>query len=141
MYKITIKGLSGSVNTDEKNYQKIIENGVCHDDFTDYFHKEFTIGNKKYTNEQNLIDKGVSDGYMYFELIDNEIWTVNVYSSKEKLSEDELKQLGKYTQGQWSDGIGEGFEQRPIMELDGKDIYLSPWYYGQKLEINQEEIK
>lgn len=36
-------------------------------------------------------------------------------------------------QGQFSDGIGEGFEQHPY-KYDGVDFYLSAWYEGQKLE-------
>lgn len=44
-----------------------------------------------------------------------------------------LEELKDYTQGQWSDGIGEGFEQFSYKEIDGEEIYISPWYHGQKI--------
>ena len=75
---------------------------------------------------------------MDFRFEDGKLWTYTVYSTKEVLTTDELQELGEYTQGQWSDGIGEGFEQFPCdYEADGAEVYLSPWYHGQKLEIKQ----
>jgi hypothetical protein len=57
----------------------------------------------------------------------------------QKLSDDELTELSKYTQGQWSDGIGEGFEQYPCCQSEGSDVYISPWIPGQKLEVIQTQ--
>ena len=75
---------------------------------------------------------------MDFRFQEDKLWTYTVYSTKEVLTEAELKRLGEYTQGQWSDGIGEVFEQSPCdHEPDGAEVYLSPWYHGQKLEIKQ----
>lgn len=40
----------------------------------------------------------------------------------------------EYTQGQWSDGIGEGFEQSPVpVGPGGGEYYISPWHRGQVL--------
>ncbi len=50
----------------------------------------------------------------------------------EPLVTDELEILPDYTQGQWSDGIGEGFEQSPCAEENGEEIFVSPWFRGQK---------
>ena len=43
--------------------------------------------------------------------------------------------LKEYTVGQWSDGIGEGFEQQPI-SVDGNTYYVSMWYRGQTVNVS-----
>ncbi len=44
--------------------------------------------------------------------------------------------LMKYTQGQWSDGIGEGLEQSPFYYFqNGDGLYLSMWYIGQHASV------
>lgn len=138
MYKITIKAKSGKVypvNFPQERYSEIVDSAYEDTDFTDYFNRKYGSDN----GQQSLMDKGVSDGYMRFELIDGEIWTITEYLSPEKLNEEELEILGEYTQGQWSDGIGEGFEQQPLMEYEGEDVYLSPWYRNQKVKFEQEK--
>lgn len=86
--------------------------------------------------------KGLVEGYTHFELDEdsNQFFAVCEYISKRKLSEQELLELGEYTQGQWSDGIGEGFEQYPCTELYNCEIYISPWRNDQKLTISQIKI-
>lgn len=83
--------------------------------------------------------KGLVEGYTHFELNEDskQFFAVCEYTSKRELSEQELLELGEYTQGQWSDGIGEGFEQYPCAELYNCEIYISPWRYGQELIISQ----
>jgi hypothetical protein len=39
----------------------------------------------------------------------NELWCITEYRSTRRLSDQELKALVDYTEGQWSDGIGENF--------------------------------
>lgn len=46
---------------------------------------------------------------MDFRFEDGKLWTYTVYETTKKLTKKDLKELGEYTQGQWSDGIGEGF--------------------------------
>jgi len=58
-------------------------------------------------------------------------------TSKELLNDEEVEILKNYTQGQLSDGIGEGFEQFPVMYDNDKEIFLSPWFRCQ--EVTQEE--
>ena len=77
---------------------------------------------------------------MSFELIDEEIWTITKYLSPEELTEEELEILGDYTQGQWSDGIGEGFEQNPIMEYEGEEVYLSHGIVVKILNSNKKKL-
>lgn len=128
--KITIKGISGACN-----YSNLSElDGItCNDDFVECMDKP---------DPQKF-----ESGYMSFEYNkdDQSLYTKTVYILKDgfTITEKEIKELLKYTQGQWSDGIGEGFEQFPCyitdekFEEDGEltdEVYLSPWYYGQKLE-------
>ena len=77
---------------------------------------------------------------MRFEFIDNELYTINEYVSNRKLNDSELQELVEETQGQWSDGIGEGFEQFPCSYHEGNEVYVSPWFYGQEVEVNQVSI-
>tara|TARA_R110002110_G_scaffold169161_4_gene370885 strand:+ start:87 stop:473 length:387 start_codon:yes stop_codon:yes gene_type:complete len=98
----------------------------CDDCFSDYF---------RYNSWMHDV---LSDGYMRFEYDDecNELITITEYTSNRELTEEELKEVAKYTQGQWSDGIGEGFEQFPQ-----RDAYISAWYRGQVVSWYVTEIK
>jgi len=135
MYKITIKGIAGGSNIKDRSKLDGID---CQDCFSEYFGGAY----RNDRNEQALIDKGVRGGFMRFKYIDDTLYVIVEYTSKEMLNNDELDILKDYTQGQMSDGIGEGFEQYPCMEDDdGEEVYLSPWYRGQVLTATQKEIK
>lgn len=126
MGKVIIKALAGDSYVGEEDViDRSKLHGIdCQDEFVEYMNEDFK--NK------------LSSGYMDFRFEDGKLWTYVVYSTREVLTEYEVKRLGEYTQGQWSDGIGEGFEQSPCdYESDGAEVYLSPWYHGQKLEIKQ----
>jgi hypothetical protein len=126
MGKVIIKALAGDSYVGESEVvDRSKLNGIdCQDEFVEWMDEDFK--------------HKLSSGYMDFRFEDDKLWTYTVYSTKEVLTTDELQELGQYTQGQWSDGIGEGFEQFPCdYEADGAEIYLSPWYHGQKLEIKQ----
>jgi hypothetical protein len=124
MYKITIKG---EAFTEHQNLEEL--DGIdCQDEFSEYFGDD----------EQLLIDKGVNNGYLNFEYSDGKLWSVTTYDSPVELTQDELDIIGDYTQGQWSDGIGESFEQFPCMEDDNGEVYVSPWHTGQVLIISQK---
>lgn len=108
----------------------------CGDEFVEYADSNFP--------------KCIEYGYMHFEYDPkkNILYTLTVYETSRKLTKEEEKIVIDYTQGQWSDGIGEGFEQQPFSEADanyGSDfdddtIYNpSPWYPGQKPWIEYEE--
>ena len=126
MGKVIIKALAGDSYVGEEDViDRSKLHGIdCQDEFVEYMNEYFK--NK------------LSSGYMDFRFEDGKLWTYVVYSTREVLTEYEVKRLGEYTQGQLSDGIGEGFEQFPCdYESDGAEVYLSPWYHGQKLEIKQ----
>lgn len=125
MYRITIKG---EAKTDYKNLKRL--HGVSsEEEFSDYFGDD----------EQKLKDKGVCNGFMRFEEMNGKLWTITDYESDIKLTEEELDILGEYTQGQWSDGIGEGFEQVPCMYDGKKGIFISAWNKDQELVYEQIE--
>lgn len=73
------------------------------------------------------------EGYTHFKFEDDSLWSVCEYELKEPLTEEELKELAEDTQGQWSDGIGEGFEQFACTEIDKNEVFISPWIPEQEL--------
>ena len=77
---------------------------------------------------------------MNFKFEKGKLFTYTKYTSDRELTQDELDDLLDYTTGQWSDGIGEGFEQTPCMYVDNdEEAYISPWFWGQVAEIFQEK--
>lgn len=125
MYQIIIKG---EASTDFKDKSKL--DGIsCEDDFTQYFHDE------SYAN--NVLQSG----YLDFKFEDNKLWSVTTYTSNRELTEKEIESLKNYTQGQWSDGIGEGFEQFSCKVIDGEEVFISPWFPGQELTVEQKQIE
>ena len=124
MYKITIKGVA------ESDFHDLAQlDGIdCHDEFCEYM-----------DNNDCSASDALSNGYLKFEYDGKNLISVNTYESTRELTKDELHDLGEYTQGQWSDGIGEGFEQFPCIVIDGEEVYISPWYGGQKLTITQNK--
>lgn len=125
MGKITIKALAGSVYAEGQDVDKSLLHGIdCQDEFVEYL-------------DGNYRSK-LGCGYMDFRYEDGNLWTYTVYSTKEKLTDEEIEDLKEYTQGQWSDGIGEGFEQFPCTYLNDVEVFVSPWYPGQVLEASQE---
>lgn len=124
MYKIVI---SAEAQTDFQDLEKL--HGIeCQEDFTDYLNK-------------NLSGLGLSSGIMNFEYWDGKLFTRTEYLSERKLTDSELAELVDYTQGQWSDGIGEGFEQEPCYySEDGVEVYISPWFSGQTASATQTEL-
>jgi len=135
-YKIIVKGIA---KTDHYDLSEL--DGIdCQEEFTEFFHGKY----KDSENEQALIDKKVHSGYMHFSFEKNDLWTITEYHCEEKLTDDELQILADYTEGQWSDGIGEGFEQEPCLITEDEDgeeleVYISPWFYGQKIIVEQIE--
>ncbi|MCP6727380.1 MAG: hypothetical protein KJI69_05225 [Patescibacteria group bacterium] len=133
MKTITITG-EAKVLTEQDNKELVggalskldgISDDAC---FSDYFHDRY--GEDE--GQESLIKAGVSGGYLVF-VYDKELeklFAETSYDCPRELTKEEQKVLVEYTQGQWSDGIGEGFEQR---EVDG--VYISPWFHGQTAKV------
>lgn len=130
MGKVIIKAIAGSahIGNDYKELKGLelgLLDGIeCEDDFVEYM-------------DEPLSSK-LESGKMEFKFEDDKLYTITTYVSKEELTEEELEELGDYTQGQWSDGIGEGFEQYSCTTISGDEVFLSPWYDNQELTITQE---
>lgn len=126
MGQIVIKAKAGSVYVDGGGHiDKSELHGIdCQDEFVEYMDDDYR--------------RKLSCGYMDFRYENGELYTYTVYSTKEELTEEELESLIDYTQGQWSDGIGEGFEQFPCMYTDDdKEVSVSPWFHGQVATATQ----
>ncbi len=147
-YKITIKG---EAKTSYPHLERL--DGIdSQDNFAEYFGED-----------EKSFSKDIKSGYMKFVFEDGKLWTITEYWSKRELTKEELDILAEYTQGQWSDGIGEGFEQNSCYESDvsyqqyteqelvdiasGKydddpeeifEVFISPWFGEQVLTIKQE---
>lgn len=121
--KIIIIARAGKTNL--KNINKIY-NIKCEDDFVGY------IPDKNESTRSKLVD-----GYMDFIIQNGKIHTRTTYTVKDgvEITPEDKEFLIEYTQGQWSDGIGESFEQFPCMEEDGEEIFISPWYPKQKAQL------
>lgn len=89
------------------------------DDFVDYIDNDIIAGK-------------VRSGYTEFKYENGKLWSICTYELKIPLNQDEIDYLVDYTSGQWSDGIGEGFEQHPCRKMDDIELYISPWFFGQE---------
>lgn len=137
MYKVIVKGEASASNEDGVNYSggelSKFDGLDCQDCFTDYM-----------DNGDCSARDDLSGGYLSFEYKDGKLWVITEYQSKRVLTDKELGEVKSYTQGQWSDGIGEGFEQFPC---NSDEDYVSPWFRGQEItafnniaEIRNEKI-
>lgn len=76
--------------------------------------------------------------------IDGRLYGVMEAEVTEPLTEEETEALFEYCEGQYSDGWGEGFEQRPI-ETENGDLYVSFWksngFYIESEETFAKRIK
>lgn len=123
MWTIVVKG---EAEAKKKHYDLIVGEADCQDVFSEYF-----------GFDEKSFSKVVTEGYMNFVIEGGELMTLTTYSSTRKLTPKELEKLKSYTQGQWSDGIGEGYEQRPCAYNGKKEVYVSPWKPGQNITITQ----
>lgn len=129
-YEIIVKG---DAKTDYPNKQEC--HGVsCEDNFAEFFDYELK-------NLSEVIKKG----FLRFEYKNDILYSVTKYISTRPLDNEEMAILLEYTLGQWSDGIGEGFEQYPAFEgeIDGEkvEVYISPWHKEQIANITQKLIE
>lgn len=100
-----------------------ISNEECQDNFMDYFDP----WQEEYKSVTQSIKDKVKSGYMTFRHSRERqcLEVLTTYEVASVLTDLERECLQSYTEGQWSDGIGESFEQVPVH--DGT-YYISPWH-------------
>ena len=79
-----------------------------------------------YFDGDKSVDEKVISVQMDVEEMDGELRAVAVCRLKGSLSPGELDELKEFCVGQYSDGWGEGYEQRPRRTEDG-ELYVSFW--------------
>jgi len=86
-----------------------------------------------FTDYMSQEEEVISGGYLEFRYDEktNQLIAETKYDITRELTEEEIRELVDYTQGQWSDGIGEGFEQNSVYR-GNDEYYISPWHSGQK---------
>lgn len=150
--KIVIKGNSGILleNTRNSEYFENLEE-IQNELTVSEFEDEILVPLKTLKVEDNFVeymDEPLStkftSGFTTFEVEKHEgkyyLYSVCTYQCKDKLTEqdftpEEIKELVIYTQGQWSDGIGEGFEQFPAFDYDNYEAFISCWVRGQQIQV------
>ena len=120
--QVIVKGQAKAYNKKGKaitgDKLKKLDGIDCQDEFTEYMD----------TNDCSA-KECLSSGYLEFKYEDGKLWSITTYTSTRPLTKEELDQLIDYTTGQWSDGIGEGFEQEGC---NHEEDTISAWFGGQK---------
>lgn len=118
---------TAKINSKPRDVDYVVNNIQCDED------NQFT----KYMGDQ--FEEGLFDGdHMHFFKIAPHLMVAVDYQTTRELTKKEQDDLLRYTSGQLSDGIGEGFEQRPCGYYDHDDpIYVSPWHLKQTLVIRE----
>ena len=79
-----------------------------------------------YFDGSEAVDEKVASINIDVEEVDGELFGVAVCKVKGRLSPGELEELKEFCTGQYSDGWGEGYEQRP-RRTDYGSLYVSFW--------------
>jgi hypothetical protein len=88
-----------------------------------------------YYNEDDPVDAKVHSLYVDVEEHCGKLWGVATIELAAALTPEELAVLKDYLSGQYSDGFGEGFEQREIAVSDG-ELFVGLWESGDKFFID-----
>lgn len=91
-----------------------------------------------YFSGSKSIQEKVESAVVSVKNIDGTLYGCTTLKMKELLESHELTELCEYITGQYSDGWGEGFEQREIA-VDGGTLYVHFWQPGQK-EMEKREV-
>jgi len=123
-WEIIVKGDANQEITDEDGNNVDAKKCTidCQDEFVEYI------------NDINIKQK-LEYGYTESKIENNILMVITRYKANKKLTNQELKYLMNYTQGQWSDGIGESYEQSPV-----NGYFISMWHRKQTIEIKQFQI-
>ena len=100
--------------------------------------EESERGLMAYYDEPGSVGEKVQSLFIDVEIHDRMLWGVATLDITEPLTADELDTLKDYLTGQYSDGWGEGFEQREIRIEDGTlNVHL--WKHGDEFFIETQE--
>jgi len=91
-----------------------------------------------YYHDGGAVDEKVRSMFIDVEVHDGKLWGVATLEISEPLTPDELDDLKDYLSGQYSDGFGEGFEQRGIKVSDG-ELFVSLWESGNAFFIDTQQ--
>ena len=94
-----------------------------------------------YWGEPASVNEKVVSAFVDAEVYNNELWGVLKCTLKEPLTKEEIAALKEYATGQYSDGYGEGFEQRERKTEYG-ELYVHFWHSGDDYSIlTEQELK
>jgi hypothetical protein len=99
---------------------------------------EDSRGLMAYYYEDDTVNEKVRSLYVDVETHGGKLWGVATLELTDELSDAELSDLKDYLTGQYSDGFGEGFEQREIA-VDGGELYVSLWDGSERFFIDTEQ--
>lgn len=110
--KVTI----GSENREASDLDRAMCTGVtCEDNFVDY--SDFS--------------GALDTGFMSFLFENGVLYTITTYTllegEEETLTDEDIEYIKNETIGQWSDGIGEGFEQNAACMFGDEEVFISPY--------------
>lgn len=92
-----------------------------------------------YFSGSDAVKHKVESAVVSVKNIDDVLYGCVTLKIKEPLDETELSEIKEYIEGQYSDGWGEGFEQREIPVDDGK-IYVKFWQFDGFRFLDREEV-
>ncbi len=95
-------------------------------------------GLMEYYHEADGVNDKVVSLNITVEEVDGQLYGVALCEVRDFLTQKELGDLVDYCSGQFSDGWGEGFEQRPLKTADG-DLYVHFWQSGDKYKIQTKQ--
>ena len=101
--------------------------------------EESERGLMAYFDGSAAVDEKVLSFFPSVEEVDGRLYGVAVCQLKSRLTSDELAELKEYCVGQYADGWGEGYEQRPRKTSYG-DLYVSFWQDKDFFILTKEEM-
>ncbi len=102
--------------------------------------EEAERGLMTYFYGSKTVDEKVLSVFVDVENVDGKLYGVAVCRVKGSLSPGELEELKEFCTGQYSDGWGEGYEQRPRKTAYG-NLYVSFWEHDSFFIRIKEEME
>ena len=93
-----------------------------------------------YFSGSSAVRRKVESAVVSVKNIDDVLYGCVTLEIKEPLDETEWSEMKEYIEGQYSDGWGEGFEQREIPVDEGR-IYVKFWQFDGFHFLNKEELQ